>query len=194
MDWDKRYQQGDIPWDLGKPHPLWKDFLQSENISGAVGVPACGLGHDVYAAAIAGYEAWGWDISSTAIVWAQEHYVHKRAHFERRDMFHLHADWEGKFAVVWEWNCFCIFSPEQRKSYLRMLLHILKPNGVLAGVFRIKGKDADPSDEAQTTPPWWVTEGELDGLLSPFFRLVTSKRLEEEENGHLSWRKYRCCI
>ncbi len=196
MDWDKRYQQGDIPWDLGKAHPLWKEFLQSEKIRGSIGVPACGLGHDVYAAALAGYDAWGWDISSTAIAWAEEHYAHKRAHFEKRDMFHLHADWEGKFAVIWEWNCFCIVPPQERKHYLRMLLHVLEPNGVLVGVFRMR--DGEPADEGQNdvgqSPPWWVGEEELEGLLNPFFRLATSHPLEREEDGYLCWRKYRCCI
>ncbi len=195
MDWEKRYQENDIPWDIGMAHPLWKEYLHSESIRGAVGVPACGRGHDVHEAALAGYEAWGWDISKSAIEWAELHYPHKRTHFEKRDLFRLYPDWEGKFTVIWEWNCFCIFPPEERKHYLRMLLHLLEPNGLLLGVFRIANeKKKGDAEEDEQGPPWWIGETELDQFLSPFFSLSSARTVEETEQGTLSLRKYRCSI
>lgn len=190
MNWDQRYIDEDIPWDIGRPHALWVNYLNTVQIKAPIGVPACGRGHDVHAAAIAGYETWGWDISSTAIEWAKDHYSHRRAFFEKRDLFTLHSDWEGKFGTIWEWNCFCAFPPEKRQAYLRSILHLLKPHGHLVGIFRV-----GPEDQKQEQPPYRVSETNLENLLSPFFDLNFIKILDDQDDSdELSWRVYRCRI
>ena len=47
MDWNRRYEENDTPWDKGEAHPVLRDMLARDALSGRVLVPGCGAGHDV---------------------------------------------------------------------------------------------------------------------------------------------------
>ena len=62
MDWDRRYQIGDIPWEKGAPAPPLLEWLQACGpLHGNILVPGCGYGHDVRAIAAAAPDANPWD-------------------------------------------------------------------------------------------------------------------------------------
>ncbi|XP_078181717.1 putative thiol methyltransferase 2 [Carex rostrata] len=71
--WEKSWEEGIIPWDLGKPTPIVTHLVQAQSLpKGRVLVPGCGTGYDVVA--LAGPERYvvGLDISDTAIKKAKE--------------------------------------------------------------------------------------------------------------------------
>jgi hypothetical protein len=40
MDWNRRYEENDTPWDKGEAHPVLRDMLAHDALSGRVLVPA----------------------------------------------------------------------------------------------------------------------------------------------------------
>ncbi|KAG0480723.1 hypothetical protein HPP92_011581 [Vanilla planifolia] len=50
--WERCWQEGRIPWDLGQTTPLITDLVQASKLpEGKVLVPGCGSGYDVVAMA-----------------------------------------------------------------------------------------------------------------------------------------------
>jgi len=47
LEWQRRYEESDTPWDKGMPAPALVNFLRQQPISGRVLVPGCGRGHEV---------------------------------------------------------------------------------------------------------------------------------------------------
>ena len=73
MDWNRRYIEGDTPWDKGDAHPALGVALAQSALSGRVLVPGCGTGHDVRALAGQGLEVTGLDIAPLALEKARAH-------------------------------------------------------------------------------------------------------------------------
>ena len=46
LEWQRRYEQDDTPWDKGAPAPALVTFLREKQIAGRVLVPGCGRGHE----------------------------------------------------------------------------------------------------------------------------------------------------
>ena len=67
MDWNRRYEENDTPWDKGEAHPVLRDMLAHDALSGRVLVPGCGSGHDVRELARHGLEVVGLDVAPLAL-------------------------------------------------------------------------------------------------------------------------------
>ncbi len=85
QEWSKLWDRDFLPWDRGMPNPALEDTLKDRSdllgSSWTTGsssrrkralVPGCGRGYDVLLLASFGYDAYGLDISSTAIAKCQE--------------------------------------------------------------------------------------------------------------------------
>nr|CAN68137.1 hypothetical protein VITISV_035654 [Vitis vinifera] len=71
--WEKSWQQGHTPWDLGKPTPIIQHLHQTGTLpSGKTLVPGCGCGYDVVTIACPERFVVGLDISDSAIKKAKE--------------------------------------------------------------------------------------------------------------------------
>ena len=92
-DWDKRYRQGDTPWDKGRASPALIAWLEDNPglMTGSVLVPGCGTGHDVRAIASAEPTSLpvGIDISKTAIEECRHKKVHENERYEEENLFSL---------------------------------------------------------------------------------------------------------
>lgn len=165
LNWEQRYQDGDMPWEKGAPAPGLIDFLAAQALQGSVLVPGCGFGHDARALAVNGADVTAIDLAPTALKEARRLGRHPRIRFLRRDLFQLPEGWKGQFDWVWEHTCFCAITPDQRPAYAEAMVRILKPGGVLAGVFYVDPKpDPDP-------PPFSSTLEELHSVFDPWFEL-----------------------
>uniref|UniRef100_A0A0D9WM19 Methyltransferase domain-containing protein n=1 Tax=Leersia perrieri TaxID=77586 RepID=A0A0D9WM19_9ORYZ len=71
--WEKSWESGVTPWDLGKPTPIIEHLVKSGTLpKGRALVPGCGMGYDVVALASPERFVVGLDISSTAMEKAKQ--------------------------------------------------------------------------------------------------------------------------
>ncbi len=166
MDWDRRYLEGNTPWDKGAAHPVLATALARNALGGRVLVPGCGTGHDVRALAARGLEVTGLDISPRAVTAARSHPAAGREQYLTGDLFALPATFGNSFDGVFEHTCFCAIDPALRRDYVKSVASVLKPGARLLGVFFL-----DPGHDGDG-PPFGCTAAEIDRLFSPHFHLL----------------------
>lgn len=165
-NWDQAYQDNFTPWDKGLPSPPLVDWFSKNKVSGRVLVPGCGVGHDVMHLVSHGIDAIGLDIAPTAVERAKATYPQQAERFVVADLF----SFQGEFDAVVEHTCLCALPPEWRERYRDAVASLLKPGGLLIGVFFI-----DPEmDPGETGPPFGISEADLKALMAPRFELVES--------------------
>jgi SAM-dependent methyltransferase len=168
LEWQRRYEEGDAPWDKGAPSPVLVDYLREKRIAGRVLVPGCGRGHDARALA-AQAEAFvvGLDLSDAAIAQAENltPAAITNLSFVAGDFFSLPKDLTGSFNWLVEHTCFCAIDPRQRADYVAAAAGALGAGGKMFGIFYL-----DPRSE--TAPPFPVSRDELSALFDPHFTLL----------------------
>lgn len=164
-DWEKRYRDGDTPWEKGAPSPGLLDFLGTRRMAGRVLVPGCGLGHDVRAISDADNRVLGVDVAPSAIAAAEAFPEVAGEEYQTADLFDLPRELESQFDWVWEHTCFCAIDPARRSDYVDGVRFALRDGGHLLAVFYL-----DPGDGKG--PPFGVTRAELDALFAPVFELL----------------------
>jgi SAM-dependent methyltransferase len=150
-DWNQDYSVGRTPWDKGGPSPALLEVINSGELptSSEVLVPGCGYGHDVAALAQAGCTVTGLDISELALAEARSSNGADGASYVLGDFFDPSLVELNRYDVIWEHTCFCAITPDQRGGYVDAARRLLKPSGVLIGVFF-----AFAQDPAGDGPPY----------------------------------------
>ena len=144
-DWNQRYVDKDTPWDKGAPSPALLEVIASGELPARseVLVPGCGYGHDVPALADAGCKVTGLDISELALASASLANGASGASYLLGDFFDPGLADAKRYDVIWEHTCFCAITPQQRDHYVDAAHHLLKPNGLLIGVFFAFAQDPE---------------------------------------------------
>ena len=170
LEWQRRYEQNDTPWDKGTPAPALVRYIETNTISGRILVPGCGRGHEVRALAnhIDSLVV-GLDLSPMAITdatrLAAQAGLEARASFIAGDFFQLPPNLVGSFDWVVEHTCFCAIEPRQRPGYALAASSALRPGGKIFGIFYL-------NPDKETGPPFAVSKEELDQLFGPHFALL----------------------
>lgn len=170
MDWNRRYEENDTPWDKGGAHPVLADMLAQGVLSGRVLVPGCGTGHDVRELARRGLNVLGLDVAPLALEQARASAPVGAETYLLGDLFHLPSDLRGAFDGVFEHTCFCAIDPAKRGEYVSAVASALRPGGKLSAVFFL-----DPGNHGDG-PPFGCSTAELDGLFAADFRLLEEHR------------------
>ncbi len=166
--WNQRYERGDTPWDLSGPTPEFKRLLEENKLppKGRVLVPGGGRGHDAILFAEKKYEVDLVDFAPQALEAALiEASRHKMTVFAyRQNFFDLpqlpyHA---GSYDIMLEYTFFCAIDPKLRPAYAAAAAALLKPGGLLVGLFF-------PLSSDKAGPPYVVAEAEVRELFSPYF-------------------------
>jgi methyl halide transferase len=166
VDWESRYQAGDMPWDKGEASPPLRDFLRNRSWRGRVLVPGCGTGHDVRLLGEHGMIVTGLDLAASAIALARQATPRGATiHWEQRDFLALPDEWNNTFDGLVEHTCFCAIPPQLRPAYAKAAAAMVKPSGFLLAIFYL-----DP--DCEDGPPYGCTKEELNGLFDPAWRLV----------------------
>ena len=168
-DWNRRYEEGDTPWEKGKAHPVLGDMLAHSALSGRVLVPGCGSGHDVRELTRKGLEVVGLDVAPLAIERARAHKPAGGEQYVMGCIFDLPREWRGTFDGVFEHTCFCAIDPSQREDYASAVAGALKPGGRFLAVFY-----ANPDNDGDG-PPFGCTREQLDDLFGKQFRLLDER-------------------
>jgi SAM-dependent methyltransferase len=144
-DWNQDYSVGRTPWDKGGPSPALLEVINSGELptGSEVLVPGCGYGHDVAALAQAGCTVTGLDISELALAEARSSNGADGASYVLGDFFDPSLVELNRYDVIWEHTCFCAITPDQRGGYVDAAHRLLKPSGVLIGVFFAFAQDPE---------------------------------------------------
>jgi SAM-dependent methyltransferase len=162
--WDAMWQQNVTPWDRSLPNPALIDALdEKRDIIGASTetsdlvqrkkalVPGCGRGYDVLLLASYGYDAYGADVSQTAIDACNKldqdqaedtaKYPIKDASIGRGSRNFLLADFfnddllshtgGSKFDVIYDYTFLCAIPPQLRPKWAARMSSLLAPGGSL---------------------------------------------------------------
>ena len=167
-DWEARYQEGDTPWDLGKPTPVFSRLIREKRFApGKLLIPGAGRGYDAIAFAQAGFDVTSVDVSESACAFLREHAAKEGVSLEVRqeDFFAMHE--EGTFDLALEYTFYCAIDPSLRTAYRDQMARLLKPGGLLFGLFFPLGKPMDAGG-----PPFGVKREEVEASLSECFDLV----------------------
>jgi SAM-dependent methyltransferase len=170
LEWQRRYEENDAPWDKGVPAPALTAYLREQPIAGRILVPGCGRGHEVRAlAAQANAAVVGLDLAETAISQAKAlvstSTVPVAASFIVGDFFRLPPGWANSFDWLVEHTCFCAIDPRQRRDYVVAAAGALRNEGKIFGIFYL-----DP--EVDAGPPFAVSREELSTLFDSQFTLL----------------------
>ena len=170
LEWQRRYQENDTPWDKGAPAPPLALYLIANQIAGRVLVPGCGRGHEVRALAAQPHcAAVGLDLSPGAIAdatrLAAEANLSASASFVLGDFFRLPPDMLNAFNWIVEHTCFCAIDPKLRADYVQSAAAALRTGGKIFGIFYL-------TPDVEAGPPFAISKDELLGLFAPHFELI----------------------
>ncbi|XP_004287179.1 PREDICTED: probable thiol methyltransferase 2-like isoform 2 [Fragaria vesca subsp. vesca] len=134
VGWDKLWEQGVTPWDLGRPTPVVAHLHKSGGLpKGRALVPGCGTGYDVVEIACPDRLVTGLDISHNAINKALQLFssLPNAMHFTflKVDFFTWHPT--DLFDLVFDYTFFCAIEPDMRSAWAQKMADILKPDGEL---------------------------------------------------------------
>jgi hypothetical protein len=173
VDWEKRYQQADTPWDKGLPHPMIECWRGLDLAPGVIVVPGCGRGWDLRAWAMMfpEHQVLGIDLAESAVADAQKNCADlPNVRVIVADFFD-HAHWHdlaamrnSSISLIWEHTCFCAIHPAMRQTYAATVAALLKPGARLVGVFF-----TDIREDNGQGPPWNCSMDELQNLFGSHF-------------------------
>ncbi|KAH0612165.1 uncharacterized protein H6S33_010217 [Morchella sextelata] len=199
--WSELWNNGELPWDKGAPNPAlvdllaqWEehDFFRSQDALKTrrrALVPGCGRGYDTSLLSTYGYDAFGLDISETAIkaasewvslqseeekntqskhsfeMWGQSHIV--LGDFFRSDWAEkVHFDLKGGFDLVYDYTFLCALHPTLRSKWAARMAELIAPqHGLLICLEFPLYKPPETGG-----PPWGLTSKIYDELLGDNFK------------------------
>jgi len=168
MNWEEKYQKGEVVWDKGGPSPPMRQYLERHPVRGHTLVPGCGHGHEVALALEFGLDATGLDIAPTGVAAARALYPKLAERFVVGDLFNPPPEMRGAFDVVLEHTCMSGLHPTMRADYLRGIDLTLRRGGLLIGVWYIE-PDLDPGYEG---PPFPFSVPDLTALFAQGYEIV----------------------
>ena len=166
--WNVRYAARETPWTLASLPSRLELFLRSAK-PGTVLVPGCGNGHALRAFHQAGWTVTALDFSPVAVAQAKAQ-LPELATSILLDDFFKHDFGGRQFDLCYERTFLCALAPELRPAYVRRMVELLRPQGMLAGFF-LFGEEPDP-------PPYPLTDREARDLFERDFHLVRSEWVE----------------
>ena len=135
--WEKRYIEGDTPWDSDEPdiHLQW--VLEEFDVAPCAAVViGCGTGTNAVWLSEVGFETVGLDLSATAIAAATQRASDSGAtcSFQAIDFLadELPA---GTFGMAFDRGCFhCFDEPSERAAFAARVASVLEPEGLWTSV------------------------------------------------------------
>lgn len=184
--WDERYASGTTPWDYGGVPPQLQRYLSEHPSGGSVLIPGCGAGHEIAAFYEAGYDVTAIDFARAAVERAQANLGPVLGERVFLGDFFTYDFAAAPFDLVYERTFFCALPPELRTAYVARMAQLLKPGGVLVGLFYL--------GEEQGGPPYQLHAADEAKLFLPRFLLVHDAPVAEPFplfGDNERWREYR---
>ena len=165
--WERLYQSGTTPWELGRHAPPLETFLKSRYTlqPGSMAVLGCGTGHDAMLFANHGFQVTGIDFAPSAIQATYDKFLKAgisgtKGFLLQRDVFDMH-EYTHYFDYVLEHNFFNSIDPSRRRTYAHVVQDLLKPGGKLIALWWVVDRPGGP--------PFGIARDSLFNMFSDFF-------------------------
>jgi len=167
--WETRYRSNQANWDLGTSTPVFKEMLEKKLIgdSGKIAILGCGKGHDALLFDEHEYLVTAIDFAPSALAALRKQAKKSNVFIEtlQIDIFNLPGKLLHKFDYILEYVTYCAIDPGRRKEYIDNVSRLLKPGGILIGLFF-------PIDSREGGPPFSVDIAEIKSNLKKNFVLL----------------------
>ena len=160
--WNKRWNRGKTPWDLGGAPPALMSFLSRTPTPTRVLIPGCGSGYEVRAFHEAGYDVTAIEFSAPAVARARQVLGSLGNKVILGDFFKHDFD-QRPYGLIYERGFLCSLPPARWSVYVSRMTNLLATNGRLVGLF-LYGQEIEP-------PPFPMTKKTAAGLLGHSFQL-----------------------
>lgn len=149
-----------IPWADQAPNPALVSWLTAGSPpAGRALVVGCGLGDDAEALARAGFDTTAFDLSKSAITWAQRRFPNSPVDYHAANLLQLPEEWFGAFDLVFEAYTLQAIPLAIRQQATPVLAQLLRPGGQLLIIARGRGEEP-----ASQSPPWPLARHEIEVL------------------------------
>jgi len=171
-DWDKRYDENDLPWDSGRPDTSLTNLVARwPDRGGRVLEIGCGTGTNAVWLAERGFEVTALDISTSAIVLAEKRCAEHEAQCRLLRGDFLTCALPGQYDLLFDRGCFHSLSGQEggedgRRGFVRKAATCLKPGGLW---FSLMGNKDQVADEKG--PPRMSAE-EICASVEPDFEVL----------------------
>lgn len=161
--WDKCWEEGIIPWDVGGVTPIIAHLAKRGVLpEGRALVPGCGAGYDVLALASPNRHVVGLDISEKALQRAKELAAvspnGQHTEYMNEDFF----TWTPPelFDLIFDYTFLVAMDPSMRPAVAKRFAELLKPDGELLTLMF-------PLDDHVGGPPYAISVETYEELLHP---------------------------
>ncbi len=166
--WSERYKSGLTGWDIGYASwPLVQYLDQIENKSISVLIPGSGIAYEAHYAFRSGFKnVHVLDVSKEPLDGFQLMYPD----FPKENLHHQNFfDHSNSYDLILEQTFFCALDPNLREEYIRKMLELLNPGGILAGVLFDRTFDSKG-------PPFGGSREEYLTIFTEKFEIKTFER------------------
>lgn len=175
---------GDVPWaDLAPNRFLveWNEqFSEFDGESKKAVVVGCGLGDDAKYLRDLGYEVTAFDVSPSAIRWAEKLYGGEGIEFVTADLFDLPEEWIGAFDLVLEIYTVQALPLGLRERSVAAIRSLSAEHGEIIVVSRWRDEDVELEG-----PPWGFTRSELGLFEASGHRRISLEEFEDQDDDIL---------
>ncbi|UTH74731.1 methyltransferase domain-containing protein [Chromobacterium sp. IIBBL 290-4] len=165
--WEQRYKEGVTPWEGASFPDVARRFFR-EAPPGRLLLPGCGGAGDMPELMAAGHEVLAIDFSEAALAHARSRWPNLSDKLLLKDFFKLE---QPAFDYVFERAFLCALPIKMRMEYSVKMASLIRPGGLLAGVFFVAASDRGP--------PFGIAESELEALVGKWFSLEFEQSLPD---------------
>ena len=190
--WDQRYQEGNHPWNAGRPEPRLTELIGELDIASGMALDlGCGYGDNAFWLGREGFEVLGVDIAPTAAGRARRSALKaglRNVHFAAASVVESLPVPPETVALALDRGCYHSLTASQRPVMARCVAEAMKDGGwwlLLCG-------NIDQPRSAEEQGPPQLTARDIIESTEPVFELHRLERTRFSGNDgrptHLAWR------
>lgn len=163
--WNQRYIDKSTGWDLGTVSRPFVHLVETGRLQKgkSILIPGAGRSHEGIYLAKQGFQVTVVDFAPEVVREVQDRIEKEGIRMDvlNEDIFRLRPDRHGTFDYLLEQTCFCAIDPDRREEYADMAKRMIRPGGILVGLFYAHGREGGP--------PWNTTPEDVKGHFGPRF-------------------------